>query len=329
VSATAIGAVAGTAAGTPMPAAVPPAATAHGLRKVFGRTVAVDEIDLDVPAGVVLGVLGPNGSGKTTVIRMLLGLCRPTAGTVSLLGAPMPERAGDVLPKVGALVEGPGFHPFLSGRENLRRCAMFEPAVPTGAIAATVDDALARVGLAGAARRAYRGYSLGMKQRLGLAAALLVPRELVVLDEPTNGLDPAGTREVRRIIGELHAAGTTVVVSSHLLAEVEATCTHVAVLQSGTVVAQGELARLLEGDAPVLEVITDDAPDALAALREAGIVASRCRGGVEADLVATSAPAVLTVLVHAGVAVQEARRRRTGLEELFAQLTEPGSESKP
>ena len=317
-------------AGAVQARATPLAVVARGLRKEFGRagrrTVAVDGIDLDVPAGVVLGVLGPNGSGKTTVIRMLLGLCRPTDGTVSLLGAPMPGAAGDVLPRVGALVEGPGFHPFLSGRENLLRCAAFEPAVPSGRVCTIVDDALARVGLAGAARRAYRGYSLGMKQRLGLAAALLVPRELVVLDEPTNGLDPAGTREVRRIIAELHAAGTTVVVSSHLLAEVEATCTHVAVLQAGTVVAQGELARLLEGDSPVLEVITDDVTAALAALREAGIPASRCRGGVEAELTGTSAPAVLAVLVHAGVAVQEARRRRTGLEELFAQLTAPNSE---
>jgi ABC-2 type transport system ATP-binding protein len=285
----------------------------------------VDRVDLDVPAGVVLGVLGPNGSGKTTVIRMLLGLCRPTAGSAWLLGAEMPERAGEVLPRVGALVEGPGFHPFLSGRENLLRCAAFEPAVPTGRLASTVDDALARVGLAGAARRAYRGYSLGMKQRLGLAAALLVPRELVVLDEPTNGLDPAGTREVRRIIAELHAAGTTVVVSSHLLAEVEATCTHVAVLQAGTVVAHGELARLLEGDAPVLEVITADVTEALTALRRAGIAAARCRGGVEAELVGTSAPAVLSTLVRAGVAVQEAKRRRAGLDELFARLTEEGS----
>ena len=323
-------AVTGPAGAVEAAPAGPVAARARGLRKEFGRgarfghsTVAIDGVDLDIPAGVVLGLLGPNGSGKTTLIRMLLGLCRPTSGTVSLLGAPMPEGAGEVLPRVGALVEGPGFHPFLSGRENLLRCAAFEPAVPGGSATGIVDDALARVGLADAARRAYRGYSLGMKQRLGLAAALLVPRELVVLDEPTNGLDPAGTREVRRIVGELHAAGTTVVVSSHLLAEVEATCTHVAVLQSGTVVAQGELAGLLEGDSPVLEVITDDVTAALAALREAGTAGIRCRGGIEADLTNISAPAVLAVLVQAGVAVQEARRRRTGLEELFAQLTAP------
>ena len=154
-----------------------------------------------------------------------------------------------MLPHVGALVEGPGFHPFLSGRENLRRVAATEPLLATRAIPAAVDAALDRVGLGPAADRRYRGYSLGMKQRLGLAAALLLPRRLVVLDEPTNGLDPAGTRDVRRIIAELHAGGATVVVSSHLLAEVEATCTHVAVLQSGSLVAEGELRGLLDADA--------------------------------------------------------------------------------
>ncbi len=319
-----------TAAATP--AGTDPATTtasgfavqARGLRKEFGRTVAVDNVDLDVPAGAVLGVLGPNGSGKTTVIRMLLGLCRPTLGSVTLLGSPMPERAADVLPRVGALVEGPGFHPFLSGRENLLRGAAFEPLVRTGDAPSIVDEALARVGLADAARRAYRGYSLGMKQRLGLAAALLVPRELVVLDEPTNGLDPAGTMQVRRIIAELRDAGSTVLVSSHLLAEVEATCTHVAVLQAGNVVAQGELARLLEGDQPLLEVTTGDPGGALAALRDTGIPARPTPGGVEVELLGTAAPDVVAALVHAGIAVSEARRRRTGLDELFAALTEEG-----
>lgn len=298
------------------------AVRARGLRKVFGHTVAVDHVDLDVPAGAVLGVLGPNGSGKTTVIRMLLGLCRPTAGSVTLLGSAIPEQAGEALPRVGALVEGPGFHPFLSGRENLVRCAAFEPLVPTSAIASTVDSALARVGLTDAARRAYRGYSLGMKQRLGLAAALLIPRDLVVLDEPTNGLDPAGTRQVRQIIAELRAAGSTVLVSSHLLTEVEATCTHVAVLQAGTVVAQGELASLLEGDQPVLDVSTDDPATALSALRAAGIPARPAPDGVEVELLGIGAPAVVAALVHAGVPVSQARRRRTGLDELFAALTE-------
>ncbi|HEY2762995.1 MAG TPA: ABC transporter ATP-binding protein [Pseudonocardiaceae bacterium] len=303
----------------------PPAIRIRGLRKVFGRTVAVSAVDLDVPAGAVLGVLGPNGSGKTTMIRLLLALSRPTAGTVELLGAPVPAAAAEVLPHVGALVEGPGFHPFLSGRENLRRCAAAEPLLPTRAIPDAVQTALARVGLAAAANRRYRTYSLGMKQRLGLAAALLVPRRLVVLDEPTNGLDPAGTREVRRIIGELHADGATVLVSSHLLTEVEATCTHVAVLAQGALIAAGPLATLLDGDSPALEVCTPDSALAVEALSAAGFSAASCPDGVRVELSGTDPPTVVARLVHSGIAVHEVRRWRTRLDELFAQLTE-GSE---
>ena len=299
-----------------------PAVRVRGLRKVFGRTVAVSGVDLDVPAGAVLGVLGPNGSGKTTVIRMLLALSRPTAGTVELLGAPMPAAANEVLPQVGALVEGPGFHPFLSGRENLLRCAAAEPLLATSAIPDAVQRALTRVGLAGAANRRYRAYSLGMKQRLGLAAVLLVPRRLVVLDEPTNGLDPAGTREVRRIIAELHAGGATVLVSSHLLTEVEATCTHVAVLDHGSLIAAGPLAALLDGEAPALDVRTPDSAVAVQALGAAGIGAAAGPDGVHVELAGTDPPTVVALLVGAGVAVHEVRRQRAGLDELFAQLTE-------
>jgi ABC-2 type transport system ATP-binding protein len=303
-----------------------PAARARGLRKAFGSTVAVDGVDLDVPAGAVLGMLGPNGSGKTTLIRLLLGLTRPGAGTAELLGRPMPEAAATVLPHVGALVEGPGFHPFLSGRENLRRVAATEPLLPSRQIRAVVDAALERVGLAAAADRRFRGYSLGMKQRLGLAGALLLPRRLVVLDEPTNGLDPAGTRDVRAIIGELHAGGATVVVSSHLLTEVEATCTHVAVLQGGTVIAAGELRSLLDADASGLVVVTPDVDLALTTLREAGATAYHDPAAGEGPAVVVAdgpaAPEVVALLVRAGVAVHEARRRRPRLEELFARLTE-------
>nr|WP_223198617.1 ABC transporter ATP-binding protein [Solihabitans fulvus] len=298
------------------------AARTRGLRKTYGRTVAVDRVDLDLPEGAVLGMLGPNGSGKTTTIRMLLGLTQPTAGEVELLGHALPGGAGHALPHVGALVEGPGFHPFLSGRENLRRVGAAEPLLATGSIRKAVDDALERVGLAAAAGRNYRGYSLGMKQRLGLAAALLVPRRLIVLDEPTNGLDPSGTREVRQVIADLHAAGATVLVSSHLLAEVEATCTHVAVLHQGTVVAQGELAELLQAGSPALQVSTEDISTALNALRAAKVSARAEGDGLRVELTGTTAPEVLRTLVQAGVAVQEARRHRAGLEELFARLTE-------
>nr|WP_307868120.1 ABC transporter ATP-binding protein [Umezawaea beigongshangensis] len=307
------------AGSTPAPAL---AARTRGLRKTYGSTVAVDNVDLDLPEGAVLGMLGPNGSGKTTTIRMLLGLVRPTRGEVELLGHALPDGAGHALPHVGALVEGPGFHPFLSGRENLRRAAAFEPLLASGSIRGAVEDALERVGLSPAAHRRYRGYSLGMKQRLGLASALLVPRRLIVLDEPTNGLDPAGTREIRRVIAELHAAGSTVLVSSHLLSEIEATCTHVAVLHRGTVVAQGELAELLRSGSQALMITTPDVEEGLNVLRASRISARPAEDGLRVELTGTSAPDVLRALVGAGVAVHEATRPHTGLEDLFARLTE-------
>ena len=321
------------AAAVPTGAVAAPAVAARavGLRKVFGCTVAVDRIDLEVPAGCVLGMLGPNGSGKTTLIRMLLGLTRPTAGSAELLGQPVPDGAARALPHVGALVEGPGFHPFLSGRENLCRVATMEPLLARRDLPEAVDAALRRVGLAAAADRRYRGYSLGMKQRLGLAAVLLLPRRLVVLDEPTNGLDPAGTRDVRRIIAELHASGTTVIVSSHLLAEVEATCTHVAVLQAGSLVAAGELPTLLAAGATGLVIATPDIDLALRTLRGVGATAYRAeRTSSEEQAVVVAddgppAPELIALLVRAGVAVHEARRSRTNLEELFARLTEESS----
>jgi ABC-2 type transport system ATP-binding protein len=188
-----------------------------------------------------------------------------------------------------------------------------------------VKVALERVGLSDAADRRYRGYSLGMKQRLGLAAALLLPRYLVVLDEPTNGLDPAGTRDVRRIIGELHESGATVIVSSHLLAEVEATCTHVAVLQSGSLVAAGELCSLLDTGGAGLVIVTPDVQLALRTLREAGVTAYLGEGVEPAVVVGDDgppAPETISLLVRSGVAVYEARRSRPNLDELFAQLTE-------
>jgi ABC-2 type transport system ATP-binding protein len=203
-----------------------------------------------------------------------------------------------------------------------------EPLLASRDIPAAVDAALERVGLAEAADRRYRGYSLGMKQRLGLAAVLLLPRELVVLDEPTNGLDPAGTRDVRRIIAELHAAGATVIVSSHLLAEVEATCTHVAVLQAGTLVAAGELRALLSTGTTGLTITTPDVELAMRTLREAGATAYRAERTISEEPAVVvgddgpPAPEMIALLVRAGVAVHEARRCGTNLEELFAQLTE-------
>ncbi|AOS61709.1 ABC transporter ATP-binding protein [Actinoalloteichus hymeniacidonis] len=298
------------------------AARTRGLRKTYGKTVAVDQVDLDVPSGAVLGMLGPNGSGKTTTIRMLLGLTQPTEGTVELLGRSMPDEARQVLPSVGALVEGPGFHPHLSGRDNLRRCAAAEPLIETRYAKQAVSEALERVGLADASDRPFKGYSLGMKQRLGLAAALLVPRNLVVLDEPTNGLDPAGTREIRQVIADLHQAGTTVIVSSHLLAEIEATCTHVAVLKRGLLVAQGSLGDLLSASNATLQVTTPDAERGVEALRSAGVPARVEGDGIRAELIDSAAPFVIATLVRADVEVYEAKPHRTGLEDFFALVTE-------
>ena len=312
------------AAGTAPTAGPTLAIRTRGLRKTFRGTVAVDGLNLDVPEGAVLGMLGPNGSGKTTTIRLLLGLVVPTAGEVELLGHQLPDGAARALPQIGALVEGPGFHPFLSGEDNLRRCAAAEPRLATGSIGLAVSEALERVGLSAARKRRYRSYSLGMKQRLGLAAALLVPRQLVVLDEPTNGLDPAGTREVRQVIAELHAAGTTVLVSSHLLSEVEATCTHVAVLHQGVAVAQGELGPLLEAGSPTLLVVTPRITEAVEALRDRRIAARAVSEGLLVDLNGTAAPLVVETLVHRDVPVHEVRRQRADLEDLFARLTEAG-----
>ncbi|OLL72495.1 ABC transporter ATP-binding protein [Pseudonocardia sp. Ae168_Ps1] len=299
----------------------PPAARVRELRKVFGSVTAVDGVDLDVPAGSVFGMLGPNGSGKTTLIRMLLGLTRPTSGTVELLGHPVPGGLAAALPDVGALVEGPGFHPFLSGRENLRRVAATEPQLSDREVRPAADAALERVGLAGAADRRFRGYSLGMKQRLGLAAALLVPRRLVVLDEPTNGLDPAGTREIRTVVAELRASGATVLLSSHLLSEVEAVCTHVAVLKQGTLLASGELGRLLDAGAGGWEIATADVPGALRALRDAGATAHADGAGVLAED-GPDGPVLFAALVRAGVPVHGLRRQRPDLETLFTRITE-------
>src|SRR5262245_2052318 len=210
------------------------AISSSGLTKRFGSgQVAVNAVDLAVPAGSVYGFLGPNGSGKTTSIRLLLGLIRPTAGGHELLGEPMPAGAARVLPRVGALVEGPAFHPYLSGRDNLRRLDAADRTTDPATERQRVDVALERVGLLAAAGKRYRIFSLGMRQRLAIAAALLRPRELLILDEPTNGLDPQGTREVRQLLTTLAADGITVLLSTHLLSEVEQICTHVGVMHLG------------------------------------------------------------------------------------------------
>ena len=250
---------------TPGPAATELAVETHGLTKRFGRQLAVDDLDLAVPRGSVFGFLGPNGSGKTTTIRVLLGLAAATSGDVQVLGRRMPGDLAQVLPRVGALVEGPASYPFLSGAANLHRLDAADARAPSATRGRRVAAALDRVGLSHAGGKRVRAYSLGMKQRLGIAGALLMPRDLLVLDEPTNGLDPQGTREVRSLIRSLTEDGTTILLSSHLLAEIEQVCSHAAVMREGRLVAQGSLDDLRALGQARLRVLT---PDPAAVQRE-------------------------------------------------------------
>ncbi len=299
-----------------------------GLTKRFrGGQVAVDDLDLVVPRGSVTGFLGPNGSGKTTTIRMLLGLVVPTSGTVELLGQPVPRHSASVLPRVGALVEGPAFHPYLSGRANLVRLDAADRTVGRRTSGARIDAALDRVGLGAAAGKRFRTYSLGMKQRLGLAGTMLRPRELYVLDEPTNGLDPQGTREVRTLVRELAAEGCTVLVSSHLLAEIEQVCDRVVVMRAGRMVTAGTLDDLALVARPSVVVETPAAAAALAVLRRlgAGTATADADGlRVRADLPDVAVEDVTRALVLADVPVRGIGRSGRSLEELFVELTGEG-----
>jgi ABC-2 type transport system ATP-binding protein len=308
-----------------------PAVTSAGLTKRFGRHAAVDGIDLAVPGGSVYGFLGPNGSGKTTTIRMLLGLVTPTAGSHTLLGAAMPAGAGRVLPRVGSLVEGPAFHPYLSGAANLHRLDAADRTADRRTARARVSSALERVGLLAAAGKRYRAYSLGMRQRLALAAALLTPRDLLVLDEPTNGLDPQGTREVRSLVAGLAAEGTTVMLSTHLLSEVEQICDHVGVMHHGRLVAQAPLADLRASMTARARLETDQPEAAARVLTELGLTDVRAEGDVRSGatsvtgVVGPLAPEkVVAALVHADIGVRGFSVARPDLEELFVSLTGEG-----
>ena len=293
-----------------------------GLTKRFGSVVAVDGVALDVRPGDIYGFLGANGSGKTTTVRCLLGLVLPTSGTIELLGRAMPQGKGEVLPRVGALVEGPGAYAHLSGLDNLvlYDASGQRPPGPLGGgrreRRQRARDALEVVGLGSVGKRRAGAYSLGMRQRLGLAAALMRQPELLVLDEPTNGLDPQGIREIRELLVQLHAAGTTIFLSSHLLAEVEQLCTRIGLLDRGQLVLQEALTSLRQPTGRIV-VVTPDADRAVDLLGSA--VDARDEGRL---FVRTTDPArVNERLVTAGVRVMELGPERRSLEDVIEERT--------
>ncbi|HEY0501048.1 MAG TPA: ABC transporter ATP-binding protein [Kutzneria sp.] len=293
----------------------------RGLTKRYGSVLAVDGVDLTVREGDRYGFLGPNGSGKTTLVRMLLGLVYATSGEIEVLGSPMPRRAAEVLPQIGAMVEGPAAYPHLSGRRNL---ALLDASGPGGSRRtrrARIEEALARVGLSGIDRRPVKAYSLGMRQRLGLAAALLRQPRLLVLDEPTNGLDPKGIHEIRDLLIELNAAGTTVFLSSHLLSEVEQLCTRVGIVDRGRLVLEDELATI-RGATGLVLVQSPDAAEVVPLLN-GQLVA---RDG-ENLVIRHEDPATLNAtLVAAGLRVASIASQRRTLEQVVLEVTGAGSD---
>jgi len=307
--------------GAPVPDARPVIRT-EGLTKRFGGVEAVRDLDLEVHEGDLFGFLGPNGSGKTTTVRMLLGLVFPTAGRVELLGRPMPRAGRTVLAEVGSLVEGPAFYPHLSGRVNL---SLLDAAGPGGRRTdrrRRIGQALERVGLDSVGRRPVKAYSTGMRQRLGLAAALLRSPRLLVLDEPTNGLDPQGMREIRDLLAELVAAGTTVFLSSHLLAEVELICTRAAIVHRGRLVVQDRVEALLAPTGRVRLTTPDPGRASELASRLPGVELGEWRAdSLVVQLDGTSPEALNRHLVAGGVPVRELVVERPALEDVFLALT--------
>ena len=291
----------------------------RGLTKTYGDVRAVDDVHLDVREGDVYGFLGANGSGKTTTVRMLLGLVMANAGEAELFGEPMPKSAASVLPRIGALVEGPGAYPHLSGRANL---ALFDaaagPRVRRADRRSRITEVLEQVGLDPADKRPTKTYSLGMKQRLGLAAALVRRPPLLVLDEPTNGLDPQGIRDIRELLLGLNRAGTTIFLSSHLLAEVEQMSTRVGVLDRGRLVLQEDMSaiRAVTG---LVRVRTPD-PDAAIALLDGRV---RERGAGEVVVRADDIADLNVRLVTAGVRVTGLEPVRRTLEQVVLEATTP------
>ncbi len=299
----------------------------RGLTKRFGERVAIDGVDLHVPRGCAFGFLGPNGAGKTTLIRTLLGLTSASAGTMRLLGLPVPARRAEALQRVGAIVEEPRFHMHLSGRENLRVVA----AARGPEVRSRIEPALARVGLTARRDDRVAKYSMGMRQRLGVARCLLADPQLLILDEPTNGLDPGGIQEFREMIRAMvEQEGRTVFVSSHLLDEVERTCDAAAIVDRGKIVTQGPVADLAGGGAPGELIIGVEDPErALQLLDGSELVVSvrRADEGLRAVLAGEPAGAAAATarlnaaLVAAGIGVTRLEPVRQSLEQRFLEIT--------
>jgi ABC-type multidrug transport system ATPase subunit len=293
----------------------------RNLSKRFGHVVAVDDVSLRVGEGERYGLLGPNGSGKTTLVRMLLGLVFATGGEITVLGHRVPRHVHKALPDIGALIEEPAAYPHLSGRANLRLLDAAGPRSDRRTRRQRVDEALERVGLGGIDRRPVKAYSLGMRQRLGLAAALVRPPKLLVLDEPGNGLDPRGIRDIRDLLLELNDAGVTVFLSSHQLHEVSLLCTHIGVLDRGRLVLSGSMAELQEPTGRVV-VSTEDAERAVALLD--GHVERRDGDQL---VVRHPDPAALNAeLVQGGVRVASIAAEQRSLEEVVLAVTSAGSD---
>lgn len=295
----------------------------RGLKKDYrrlrgGTTRAVDGLDLTVESGGVFGILGPNGSGKTTTFRCLLGLARPTAGTCSILGVDSGRDLHRVIGRVGSIVEAPALFPTFSGRRNLELLAAVDD-IPDARVGAVIEQ----VGLAGRERHAVRTYSLGMRQRLALAAALLKDPEVLILDEPANGLDPAGIREVRELVRSLAAEGRTVVVSSHILTEVQLMCDRVAILSGGRCVAVGDVAEMLSRaqESGVL-VRVDDPARGAEVLRAAGFETAESGDGLRVALPPRDAAKITRALAAADLYPYELRPDEVDLETVFLELTE-------
>ena len=295
--------------------------TCEALTKRYGSMVAVDRLELAVGAGVVFGFLGPNGAGKTTTMRMLLGLIQPTSGTGSLNGRPL--RDAEALSRVGAMIEEPAFHPWMTGRDNLEGLALSGPRLPTPT---AIDDALARVNLVDVAGRKVKTYSQGMRQRLGLAAALMRRPMVLLLDEPTNGMDPAGIREFRALLRTLADGGTTVFLSSHLLAEVEQVCDEIAVLNRGRLVERGPIGQLRTARSHVRVVL------AVADLERARALLSpwtvRTEGESTLLVDHSDTREVNAALGRGEVWATEISIERINLEEAFLQLTAGAATTK-